>query len=62
MAYDAPVLIPTLVGSLLSCVATTGVLISYIIYAEQQKSFRHALVLNLALAGKTREGTPQKTS
>ncbi|KAH5451279.1 hypothetical protein HBI30_136540 [Parastagonospora nodorum] len=50
MAYDAPVLIPTLVGSLLSCVATTGVLISYIIYAEQQKSFRHALVLNLALA------------
>jgi len=60
MAYDAPVLIPTLIGSLLSCVATTGVLISYIIYAEQQKSFRHALVLNLALAGETPTKIPQR--
>lgn len=52
MSYDAEVLIPTLIGSILSCVATTCVLISYVIYANQQKSFRHALVLNLALAGK----------
>ncbi|CAG5174210.1 uncharacterized protein ALTATR162_LOCUS7747 [Alternaria atra] len=50
MPYDLRVAIPTLVGSLLSCVATSCVLISYIVYADQQRSFRHALVLNLALA------------
>jgi hypothetical protein len=53
MAYDAQVLLPTLIGSILSCIACIFVLISYIIYADQQRSFRHALVLNLALAGKT---------
>jgi hypothetical protein len=53
MAYDAQVLLPTLIGSILSCIASVLVLISYIIYADQQRSFRHALVLNLALAGKT---------
>ncbi|KAI2475734.1 glucose receptor git3 [Pyrenophora tritici-repentis] len=52
MPYDEPVLIPTLTGSLLSCVATACVLISYIVYAKQQQSFRHALVLNLSLAGR----------
>ncbi|CAN9337104.1 unnamed protein product [Alternaria alternata] len=50
MPYDLTVAIPTLVGSLLSAVATSCVLISYIVYADQQRSFRHALVLNLALA------------
>ncbi|KAH7063303.1 G protein-coupled glucose receptor regulating Gpa2-domain-containing protein [Macrophomina phaseolina] len=50
MAYDELIATITLVGSLLSCVATTCVLISYIVYHEQQRSFRHALVLNLALA------------
>ncbi|KAG9188773.1 hypothetical protein G6011_07478 [Alternaria panax] len=50
MPYDLRVAIPTLVGSLLSAVATSCVLISYIVYADQQRSFRHALVLNLALA------------
>lgn len=51
MPYNLTVAIPTLVGSLLSFVATSCVLISYIVYADQQRSFRHALVLNLALAG-----------
>jgi hypothetical protein len=52
MPYDGQVLIPTLIGSLLSCVATICVLTSYVVYANQQQSFRHALVLNLALAGR----------
>ncbi|KAL1614806.1 hypothetical protein SLS54_009463 [Diplodia seriata] len=52
MAYDKLIVTVTLVGSLLSFVATTCVLISYIVYREQQRSFRHALVLNLAIAGK----------
>jgi hypothetical protein len=53
MPYDLTIAIPTLVGSLLSFVATSAVLVSYIVYADQQRSFRHALVLNLALAGKS---------
>jgi hypothetical protein len=56
MPYDGQVLLPTLIGSLLSCVASIFVLLCYIIYADQQRSFRHALVLNLALAGK---GSPE---
>lgn len=59
MAYDAQVLLPTLIGSILSCIASCLVLISYIIYADQQRSFRHALVLNLALAGKTLSETQE---
>ncbi|GME48478.1 hypothetical protein GTA08_BOTSDO08764 [Neofusicoccum parvum] len=50
MPYDPRVAIPTLTGSVLSCATTSCVLISYIVYADQQRSFRHALVLNLALA------------
>jgi hypothetical protein len=53
MAYDVQVLLPTLIGSILSCIASCLVLVSYVLYASQQRSFRHALVLNLALAGKT---------
>ncbi|EMD60791.1 hypothetical protein GGP41_009753 [Bipolaris sorokiniana] len=44
------VAVPTLVGSLCSAVATSCVLVCYVIYADQQRSFRHVLVLNLALA------------
>lgn len=50
MAYNELIATITLVGSLLSFVATTCVLVSYIVYREQQRSFRHALVLNLAVA------------
>ncbi|GME65006.1 Glucose receptor Git3 [Neofusicoccum parvum] len=50
MAYDELIATITLVGSLLSCIATTCVLVSYVVYRDQQRSFRHALVLNLALA------------
>ncbi|KAL1638642.1 hypothetical protein SLS58_008760 [Diplodia intermedia] len=52
MAYDKLIVTVTLVGSLLSFVATSCVLISWVVYREQQRSFRHALVLNLAIAGK----------
>lgn len=41
----------TLVGSLLSCVATTCVLISFVIYRRHLRNFRHVLVLNLMVAG-----------
>jgi hypothetical protein len=57
MKYDGQVLLPTLIGSLLSFLATSCVLISYMIYADQQRTFRHALVLNLALAGNSASQT-----
>lgn len=41
----------TLAGSGLSCLATTFVLISFIIYRRHLRSFRHVLVLNLVVAG-----------
>ncbi|KAK1714589.1 G protein-coupled glucose receptor regulating Gpa2-domain-containing protein [Colletotrichum acutatum] len=50
MAFDAAVASVTLTGSILSFLATTGVLISFALYHEHQRSFRHALVLNLTLA------------
>ncbi|KAK1593851.1 G protein-coupled glucose receptor regulating Gpa2-domain-containing protein [Colletotrichum navitas] len=50
MVFDAGVAAVTLTGSLLSFLATSGVLISFIFYHDQQRSFRHALVLNLTLA------------
>jgi hypothetical protein len=62
MSYDGQVLLPTLIGSLLSCIASTVVLLCYIIYADQQRSFRHALVLNLALAGKASSETPRTSA
>ncbi|KPM38469.1 hypothetical protein AK830_g8102 [Neonectria ditissima] len=40
----------TLAGSLLSCLATTFVLLSFSIYRRQLHSFRHILVLNLTVA------------
>lgn len=42
----------TFTGSLLSFTATTLVLICFVYYRHEQRSFRHALVFNLALAGK----------
>ncbi|OLN81013.1 hypothetical protein CCHL11_09988 [Colletotrichum chlorophyti] len=50
MAFDAAVASVTLTGSILSFLATTAVLISFVFYHDQQRSFRHALVLNLTLA------------
>ncbi|EFQ30565.1 hypothetical protein CGRA01v4_12560 [Colletotrichum graminicola] len=50
MVFDAAVAAVTLTGSVLSFLATSGVLISFILYHDQQRSFRHALVLNLTLA------------
>lgn len=51
MAYDDLVARFTLAGSMTSCIATSLVLLSYFIFRDQQYSFRHALVLNLAAAG-----------
>ncbi|KAL1636936.1 hypothetical protein SLS58_009542 [Diplodia intermedia] len=48
--YDSRVVIPTLVGSALSCLATTCVLISWMCYGQGKRSFRYALVLNLTFA------------
>lgn len=42
----------TLAGSVLSCVSTTCVLLSFIIYRHQLSNFRHILVLNLTIAGR----------
>lgn len=50
MAYDDLVARFTLAGSMTSCIATSFVLLSYLIFRDQH-SFRHALILNLALAG-----------
>lgn len=54
MAYDDLVARFTLAGSMTSCIATSFVLLSYLIFRDQQHSFRHALILNLALAGTLR--------
>ncbi|RSL42859.1 hypothetical protein CEP54_015331 [Fusarium duplospermum] len=40
----------TLAGSALSCLATTFVLVSFVIYRRHLRSFRHVLVLNLVVA------------
>ncbi|KAK2614743.1 hypothetical protein N8I77_001548 [Diaporthe amygdali] len=50
MAYDSLVASFTLAGSMTSCIATSFVLLSYLIFRDQQHSFRHALILNLAMA------------
>ncbi|KAK8212716.1 G protein-coupled glucose receptor regulating Gpa2-domain-containing protein [Phyllosticta capitalensis] len=50
MGYDSAVNIPTLIGSVLSTFATFTVLVSYLIFSQQKRSFRHALVFNLSLA------------
>ncbi|KAL1845295.1 hypothetical protein Daus18300_014568 [Diaporthe australafricana] len=50
MAYDDIVARFTLAGSMISCIATCCVLVSYTVYREELRSFRQALVFNLALA------------
>ncbi|KAL2273082.1 hypothetical protein FJTKL_05602 [Diaporthe vaccinii] len=50
MAYDDVVANFTLAGSLISCIATCCVLVSYMVYRDELRSFRQALVFNLALA------------
>lgn len=51
MTYDPSVAIPTLVGSALSCFATSCVLLAWMCYGQGKRSFRYALVLNLTFAG-----------
>lgn len=49
--FDGLVASVTFSGSLISFIATSCVLASYAYYRHEQRSFRHALVFNLALAG-----------
>lgn len=49
--FDGLVASITFAGSLISFLATTVVLCCYVYYRNEQRSFRHALVFNLALAG-----------
>lgn len=49
--FDGLVASVTFSGSLISFLATTAVLCCYVYYRNEQRSFRHALVFNLALAG-----------
>jgi hypothetical protein len=50
MAYDATIAAITLAGSALSTLATACVLVCFVVYNKNQRSLRHALVLNLALS------------
>ncbi|KAH7091339.1 hypothetical protein FB567DRAFT_616864 [Paraphoma chrysanthemicola] len=49
--YDSAISIPTLIGSVLSMVATASVILIWIIArGKQRRDFRYALILNLAVA------------
>ncbi|ORY59210.1 G protein-coupled glucose receptor regulating Gpa2-domain-containing protein, partial [Pseudomassariella vexata] len=48
--YDGLIASITLAGSIVSSVSTACVLTCFVIYRRDQRSFRHALVLNLALS------------
>lgn len=50
--FDTVIVAITLAGSLLSSVANGFVLVSFFIYRHQVRTFRHALILNLTIAGK----------
>ncbi|KAF2734437.1 hypothetical protein EJ04DRAFT_603179 [Polyplosphaeria fusca] len=50
MAYDKVVAAITLAGSAVSAVATACVLVCFILFRENQRSLRHALVLNLTIS------------
>ena len=54
MAFDRQVSAITLTGSILSSLATLGVLCCFVVFRKNQRTFRHALVLNLTIAGKYR--------
>ncbi len=47
---DLPRVIPTLIGSLLSMLGAGFILVCYAIL-PQKRHFRHALIINLAVAG-----------
>lgn len=51
MDWDPAIAIPTLVGSLLSLVASTVVIICWLVFGGERRSFRYALILNLTVAG-----------
>ncbi|TLD28637.1 hypothetical protein PspLS_04077 [Pyricularia sp. CBS 133598] len=48
--YDSEIRAATLAGSLLSCLATSAVLVSFVAYRKEQRTFRHVLILNLTLS------------
>jgi hypothetical protein len=50
MAFDRQISSITLTGSVLSSVATFCVLCCFVVFRNNQRTFRHALVLNLALS------------
>jgi hypothetical protein len=52
MAYDNVSASVALAGSALSAITTFCVLVCFAIWHRTHRSFRHALVFNLALAGK----------
>ena len=52
-AIDFAVAIPTLVGSLVSTIGAGFIVLSYGIFRLELDHFRHKLILNLAIAGKT---------
>jgi hypothetical protein len=58
MAFDRQVASITLTGSILSFVATFCVLCCFVVFRKNQRTFRHALVLNLTIAGKYRSVYP----
>ena len=53
MTLSIAITVPTLVGSCLSFTASSAVIISYILFPPQ-RHFRHALILNLLVAGNDR--------
>ncbi|EHA49263.1 hypothetical protein MCOR27_004574 [Pyricularia oryzae] len=48
--YESEIRAATLAGSLLSCLATSAVLVSFVAYRKEQRTFRHVLILNLTLS------------
>ncbi|KAL1620559.1 hypothetical protein SLS56_009585 [Neofusicoccum ribis] len=48
--WDPDIAIPTLVGSLLSLISSTIVIICWCVFGGQRRSFRYALILNLTVA------------
>ncbi|KAF7510309.1 hypothetical protein GJ744_006805 [Endocarpon pusillum] len=49
MAPSIAITIPTLVGSCLSCIASSTVIVSYVLFPPK-RHFRHALIVNLLVA------------
>jgi hypothetical protein len=59
--YDPAISIPTLIGSVLSMVATASVILLWIVArGKQRRDFRYALILNLAVAGEWKRTTCSK--